>query len=39
MENLGPLSDIEKGAFPKKVNYKVTYKDAWVTQEEEGFVY
>lgn len=39
MANLGPLSELKKGDFPKRVNYKVTYKDAWVTQEEEGFVY
>jgi menaquinol-cytochrome c reductase iron-sulfur subunit len=39
MANLGLLNELEKGEFPKKVNYKVTYKDAWVTQEEEGFVY
>lgn len=39
MANLGPLSELENGEFPKKVTYKVTYKDAWVTQEEEGFVY
>lgn len=30
---------MEKGEFPKRVNYKVTVKDAWVTQEQEGFVY
>lgn len=39
MANLGALSELEKGDFPKKVNYKVTIKDAWVTQEQEGFVY
>jgi menaquinol-cytochrome c reductase iron-sulfur subunit len=39
MANLGPLSELEKGEFPKKVNYKVKVKDAWVTQEQEGFVY
>lgn len=39
MANLGPLSDIEKGEFPKKVQYKVKIKDAWVEQELEGFVY
>lgn len=39
MANLGPLSELEKGEFPKRVNYKVSVKDAWVTQEQEGFVY
>lgn len=39
MANLGPLSELEKGEFPKKVTYKVKIKDAWVTQEQEGFVY
>lgn len=39
MANLGPLSEIEKGPFPKKVEYVATIKDAWVTQEQKGFVY
>jgi len=39
MANLGQLSELEKGEFPKKVTYKVKVKDAWVTQEQEGFVY
>ncbi|AGE21382.1 MULTISPECIES: ubiquinol-cytochrome c reductase iron-sulfur subunit [Geobacillus] len=39
MANLGPLSELEKGEFPKKVPYKVTIKDAWTKQEREGFVY
>lgn len=39
MANLGPLSELEKGEFPKKVPYKVKIQDAWVEQEREGFVY
>lgn len=39
MANLGPLSELEKGEFPKKVSYKTTIQDAWVEQETEGFVY
>lgn len=39
MANLGPLSELEKGEFPKRVDYKVSVKDAWVTQEQAGFVY
>lgn len=39
MANLGPLSELEKGEFPKKVPYKVTIKDAWAEQEMESFVY
>ena len=39
MANLGPLDELKKGPFPKKVNYKVKVKDAWVEQELEGFVY
>lgn len=39
MANLGPLSELEKGEFPKKVAYKTTIQDAWVEQEREGFVY
>jgi menaquinol-cytochrome c reductase iron-sulfur subunit len=39
MANLGPLSELEKGEFPKKVPYKVKIKDAWTEQEIEGFVY
>lgn len=38
MANLGPLSELEKGEFPKKVPYKVKIQDAWVEQEREGFV-
>lgn len=39
MANLGPLSELEEGKFPKKVSYKVKIKDAWVESEREGFVY
>ncbi|GAB3806421.1 ubiquinol-cytochrome c reductase iron-sulfur subunit [Virgibacillus kimchii] len=39
MANLGPLEELEKGEFPKKVSYKVTIQDAWYEQEREGFVY
>lgn len=39
MANLGPLSELEKGEFPKKVSYKAKIKDAWTEQEREGFVY
>lgn len=39
MANLGPLSELEKGQFPKKVPYKVTIKDAWAEQEMDSFVY
>lgn len=39
MVNLGPLNELEKGGFPKKVPYKVSIKDAWTEQEIEGFVY
>ncbi|PLR83997.1 ubiquinol-cytochrome c reductase iron-sulfur subunit [Bacillus sp. V33-4] len=39
MANLGPLSELEKGEFPKKVPYKANIKDAWVEQETSGFVY
>lgn len=39
MANLGPLSDLESGEFPKKVSYSAKIKDAWVEQEREGFVY
>lgn len=39
MVNLGPLSELEKGPFPKKVDYVATIKDAWVTTEQKGFVY
>lgn len=39
MANLGPLSELEKGEFPKKVPYKVTIKDAWAEQVMESFVY
>lgn len=39
MANLGPLSELEKGEFPKKVPYKVKIKDGWTEQELEGFVY
>jgi menaquinol-cytochrome c reductase iron-sulfur subunit len=39
MANLGSLEDLKKGPFPKKVDYQVSIKDAWVTQEQSGFVY
>lgn len=39
MANLGPLTELEEGTFPKKVPYKVSVKDAWVEQQMEGFVY
>lgn len=39
MVNLGPLNELEKGDFPKKVLYKVAIKDAWTEQVIEGFVY
>jgi menaquinol-cytochrome c reductase iron-sulfur subunit len=39
MANLGPLEELKKGPFPKKVNYNVSIKDAWVTQERSGFIY
>lgn len=39
MANLGPISELETGEFPKKVPYKTTVQDAWVEQEMEGFVY
>ncbi|WP_458411907.1 ubiquinol-cytochrome c reductase iron-sulfur subunit [Schinkia sp. CFF1] len=39
MTNLGSLSEIEKGPFPKKVDYVAQIKDAWVTTEQRGFVY
>ncbi|RTR28163.1 ubiquinol-cytochrome c reductase iron-sulfur subunit [Robertmurraya yapensis] len=39
MANLGLLSELEKGNFPKKVPYKVTIKDAWEEQVMESFVY
>jgi menaquinol-cytochrome c reductase iron-sulfur subunit len=39
MANLGPLEEFKKGPFPKKVDYNVSIKDAWVTQEQSGFVY
>ncbi|MDF1507906.1 ubiquinol-cytochrome c reductase iron-sulfur subunit [Robertmurraya sp. DFI.2.37] len=39
MANIGPLSELEKGEFPKKVSYKVTIKDAWEEQVRESFVY
>lgn len=39
MANIGPLSELEKGEFPKKVPYKVTVKDAWTEQQMKGFVY
>lgn len=39
MASLGPLSELEKGDFPKKVFYKTTVQDAWVEQEMEGFLY
>lgn len=39
MANLGSLSELEKGEFPKKVPYRVTVKDAWTEQNLEGFVY
>ncbi|MDP5277051.1 ubiquinol-cytochrome c reductase iron-sulfur subunit [Chengkuizengella axinellae] len=39
MANLGPLEDLKKGPFPKKVDYVVTIEDGWVTQERSGFVF
>ena len=39
MASLGPLSELEKGDFPKKVFYKTTVQDAWVEQEMKGFLY
>jgi menaquinol-cytochrome c reductase iron-sulfur subunit len=39
MASLGPISELEKGEFPKKVPYKTTVQDAWVEQKMEGFVY
>ncbi|MDF0727654.1 ubiquinol-cytochrome c reductase iron-sulfur subunit [Cytobacillus sp. S13-E01] len=39
MANLGPLSELEKGEFPKRVPYNVTIKDAWTEQKMDGFVY
>lgn len=39
LANLGPLEELKKGPFPKKVNYSTKIKDAWVEQEREGFVY
>ncbi|UAC48388.1 Rieske 2Fe-2S domain-containing protein [Bacillus aquiflavi] len=39
MAKLGPLSELQKGPFPKKVDYAITIKDAWVEQENKGFVY
>lgn len=39
MASLGPISELEKGEFPKKVTYKTTVQDAWVEQKMEGFVY
>lgn len=39
MANLGPLSELEKGEFPKKVSYKVTIPDAWEEMVMESFVY
>lgn len=39
MVNLGKLSELEKGPHPKKVEYVAKIKDAWVTQEQKGFVY
>lgn len=39
MANLGPLEELKKGPFPKKVNYQVKIKDGWEEQEREGFVY
>ncbi|MGS2778315.1 QcrA and Rieske domain-containing protein [Robertmurraya sp. GLU-23] len=39
MVNLGPLTELNKGLFPKKVPYKVNIKDAWTEQKMEGFVY
>lgn len=39
MANLGSLSELELGEFPKKVSYKVKIQDAWVEYERKGFVY
>lgn len=39
MANLGSVTELKKGPFPKKVPYKVTIQDAWVEQERDGFVY
>lgn len=39
MIDLGTLEEIEKGDFPKKVEYNTTIKDGWATVEKSGFVY
>ncbi|WP_246140991.1 ubiquinol-cytochrome c reductase iron-sulfur subunit [Bacillus marasmi] len=39
MASLGPLAKLESGEFPKKVQYNVKIKDAWTTQDLDGFVY
>ncbi|MFT9600728.1 ubiquinol-cytochrome c reductase iron-sulfur subunit [Mesobacillus sp.] len=39
MAIIGPLNELEKGPFPKKVSYKVTVQDGWTEQNLEGFVY
>ncbi|WP_251009774.1 MULTISPECIES: hypothetical protein [unclassified Bacillus (in: firmicutes)] len=36
MASLGPISELEKGEFLKKVPYKTTVQDAWVEQKMEG---
>ena len=39
MANLGSLSELETGEFPKVVPYQVTIQDAWTEQKREGVVY
>src|SRR5690625_206587 len=39
MANLGPLEELKKGEFPKKVSYELTIQDAWYEQDRKGFVY
>jgi menaquinol-cytochrome c reductase iron-sulfur subunit len=36
---LGPLSNLQKGKFPKKINYEGKVKNGLFTQERKGFVY
>ncbi|TLS38895.1 ubiquinol-cytochrome c reductase iron-sulfur subunit [Pseudalkalibacillus caeni] len=37
--NLGPIDEVTKGPFPKKINYKTTIEDGWTDRDIEGFVY
>ncbi|WP_235929817.1 QcrA and Rieske domain-containing protein [Chengkuizengella marina] len=39
MANLGPMEELKKGPFPKKIDYVVTIEDGWITQERNGFVF